>query len=148
MGSYVHDNLINGELVVHEEKPHWILFLSWRSLLTFGLLPWLEYRSSEYAVTTKRVIMKVGWLSRRVLELNLHKIESVNVDQSLMGRLLNFGRVTVIGTGGTRETFDGIASPLAFRKAFQEQESRFEETRDREQLRSSSEKRLSDRLER
>jgi uncharacterized membrane protein YdbT with pleckstrin-like domain len=142
MGSYVHNNLIRGEVVVHEEKPHWILFLSWRSFLTLGLVPMIEYRTSEFAVTNKRVIMKVGWLSRRVLELNLHKIESVNVDQSLIGRLLGYGTVTVIGTGGTRETFDRLASPLAFRKAFQEQESLFEDTRDREE-RSPREKKLS-----
>jgi uncharacterized membrane protein YdbT with pleckstrin-like domain len=138
MGSYVHDNLIRGEVVVHEEKPHWILFLSWPSLLTLGLLPLIEYWTSEFAVTTKRVIMKVGWLSRRVLELNLHKIESVNVDQPLLGRLLGYGTITVIGTGGTRETFHRIASPLVFRKAFQEQESEFEEVRDRDSRTSST----------
>jgi uncharacterized membrane protein YdbT with pleckstrin-like domain len=140
MSSYIEANLIRGETVTYEAKPHWILFVSWRSLLTLGLLPLIDYVTSEFAVTNKRVIMKMGWISRRVLELNLHKIESVNVDQSLLGRLLGYGTITVIGTGGTRETFDRIAHPLAFRKAFQEQESEFEETLDRQRATSSAAK--------
>ena len=127
MSTYIEANLIRGEAVVYEAKPHWILFVSLRSALTLGLLPLIDYWTSEFAVTNKRVIMKMGWISRRVLELNLHKIESVNVDQSLLGRLLGYGTITIIGTGGTRETFDRIAHPLPFRKAFQEQEGEFED---------------------
>jgi uncharacterized membrane protein YdbT with pleckstrin-like domain len=52
--------------------------------------------------------------------MNLNKIESVNVDQSIMGRLLGYGTVTIIGTGGSRETFEQIADPIQFRKKFQE----------------------------
>ena len=140
MSRYIDANLIRGEAVVYQARPHWILFLSWRSLLTLGLLPLVEYVTSEFAVTNKRVIMKTGWISRQVLELNLHKIESVNVDQSLLGRLLGYGTITIIGTGGTRETFDRIAHPLAFRKAFQEQESEFEDTLDRQRACSSTAK--------
>jgi len=131
MGSYIDANLIRGEAVIYETKPHWILFISWRSLFTLGLLPLIEYWTSEFAVTNKRVIMKVGWVARRVLELNLNKIESVNVDQSFLGRLLGYGTITVIGTGGTRETFDRITDPLAFRRAFQEQETEAEASPDR-----------------
>lgn len=132
MATYIEANLIRGEVVAYQAKPHWILFVSWRSFLTLGLLPLIDYRTSEFAVTNKRVIMKMGWISRRVLELNLHKIESVNVGQSLLGRLLGYGTITVIGTGGTRETFDRIAHPFAFRKAFQEQEGEFEERLDQQ----------------
>ena len=140
MSRYIDANLIRGEAVVYQARPHWILFLSWRSLLTLGLLPLVEYVTSEFAVTNKRVIMKIGWISRQVLELNLHKIESVNVDQSLLGRLLGYGTIIVIGTGGKRETFDRIAHPLAFRKAFQEQESEFEDALDRQRASSSTAK--------
>ena len=52
--------------------------------------------------------------------MNSSKIESVNVDQSVMGRILGYGSITIVGTGGTRETFHNISSPLEFRKAFQE----------------------------
>lgn len=137
MGTYIEANLIRGEIVVYQAKPHWILFISWRSFVTLGLLPLIDYRTSEFAVTNKRVIMKMGWISRRVLELNLHKIESVNVDQSLLGRLLGYGTITVIGTGGTRETFERLAHPVAFRKAFQEQEGEFEERLDRQRAGST-----------
>jgi uncharacterized membrane protein YdbT with pleckstrin-like domain len=75
MSRYIEANLIRGEAVAYEAKPHWILFVSWRSLLTLGLLPLIDYVTSEFAVTNKRVIMKTGWISRRVLELNLHKID-------------------------------------------------------------------------
>jgi len=64
--------------------------------------------SSEFAITNKRVIIKVGLISRKTLEMNLSKIESVNVDQSILGRILRYGTLTVIGTGGTRETFTTI----------------------------------------
>jgi len=52
--------------------------------------------------------------------MNLTKIETVNVDQTVMGRILNYGSITIIGTGGTKETFHNIARPMAFRRAFQE----------------------------
>ena len=59
-------------------------------------------------------------IARRTVEMNLSKIESVNVDQSVMGRILGYGTLTIIGTGGTREIFNNISRPLEFRKAFQE----------------------------
>jgi len=122
--SYVHKNLISDEKVVFETRRHWINFFSLRSLFTLGLLPLIEYWTSEFAVTNKRVIMKVGLIRRETLELNLQRIESLNVDQSLMGRLLGYGTITIIGTGGTREPFPRIAHPLEFLKAVQEQLSR------------------------
>ena len=80
----------------------------------------LDRYADEFAVTNKRVIVKTGLISRRTLEMNLSKIESVNVDQSIMGRILGYGTITIIGTGGTRESFPKIANPLLFRKKFQE----------------------------
>ena len=59
-------------------------------------------------------------MSRRTLEMNLSKIKSVNVDQSIFGRLLGYGTITIIGTGRTGELFPNIAEPLQFRKKFQE----------------------------
>ena len=52
--------------------------------------------------------------------MNLSKIESVNVDQTVTRKIFNYGSITIIGTGGTRETFHNISKPLNFRKAFQE----------------------------
>ena len=52
--------------------------------------------------------------------MNLSKIESVNIDQSILGRILGYGTIHIIGTGGTKEAFPQIQKPLEFRKKFQE----------------------------
>jgi uncharacterized membrane protein YdbT with pleckstrin-like domain len=88
--------------------------------LTLFISPLIENWTSEYAITNKRVIIKIGLISRKTLEMNLSKIESVNVDQSIFGRLLGYGAITIIGTGGTRETFSALANPIQFRRVFQE----------------------------
>jgi uncharacterized membrane protein YdbT with pleckstrin-like domain len=121
VGSYVRNNLISGERVVFETRLHWIAFLSLRGLLTLWMLPLIEYATSEFAITNKRVIVKRGLIRRQTLELNLQRVESVSVDQTILGRLLGYGTITIIGTGGTREPFRRIAHPLEFRKAVEEQ---------------------------
>ncbi len=72
--------------------------------------------TTEFAVTNKRVIAKRGLIRRHTLEILLHKVESISVHQSILGRLLNFGTVIVTGTGGTRESFRAIAEPVEVRK--------------------------------
>jgi uncharacterized membrane protein YdbT with pleckstrin-like domain len=83
--------------------------------------PWVKRATSEFAVTDKRVLVKVGLVQRDSLETLLSKIEAIGVDQTLLGRMLGFGTITIVGTGGTRETFDRIASPLEFRRQVQAQ---------------------------
>jgi uncharacterized membrane protein YdbT with pleckstrin-like domain len=120
MGYYVNNNLISGEHVVYRTTYHWKIFWNLKSLLTLFLAPLLAQYSDEFAITNKRIIMKTGLIARRTLELNLSKVESVIVNQSIFGRILGFGDVIIIGTGGTRETFNDIKKPLEFRKKFQE----------------------------
>jgi uncharacterized membrane protein YdbT with pleckstrin-like domain len=120
MGKYVEGNLIKDERVVYEAKLHWIIFISLKALLTLFIAPIIAVSTSEFAITTKRVIIKVGLISRRTLEMNLTKIETVNVNQSIFGRMLGYGTVSIVGTGGTKESFPRISSPLDFRKKFQE----------------------------
>ena len=72
--------------------------------------------TTEFAVTNRRVIAKTGFIHRRTLELLIPKIESIAVYQNIVGRMFNFGSVTVIGTGGTRERFGAIAEPVAVRR--------------------------------
>ena len=120
MGHYVDNNLIKDEQVVYEAKYHWKIFFSLAGLFTLFIAPALARWSDEFVVTNKRVIVKTGIFSRKTLEMNLNKIESVNVDQSIMGRLLNYGTITIIGTGGTRESFPNIGHAVEFRKRFQE----------------------------
>jgi len=120
MGAYVNNNLIRGEVVVYETTYHWIIFFSLKALITLFISPLMDRWTDEFAITNKRIIIKTGLIGRRTIELNLSKIESVNVDQSIFGRILGFGSVQIVGTGGTRETFTNINNPITFRKRFQE----------------------------
>jgi len=146
MASYVENSLIAGEEVVYTTRIHPIVFLSPALfilagiglggfgipqagvlVLGFGVLmlvgAWIRQWASEFAVTNRRVIVKVGFISRRTIEINLSKVESVEVNQDIFARLFNYGTILVIGTGGTKEPFDLINDPLAFRRAVQSQQS-------------------------
>lgn len=81
----------------------------------------IRFLSSEFVVTNMRVVMKEGLLARRSDEILLQKIETIGVDQSLSGRLLGYGTLTVTGTGGAREPFQDVNDPIGFRRAVQEQ---------------------------
>jgi membrane protein YdbS with pleckstrin-like domain len=120
--------------LLHPEWPTYFLFgagaLAVLALL-FGFGPWMRYASSEYAVTDKRVLAKVGVVQRDSLETLLTKVEAIRVDQTVWGRLWNYGTITVIGTGGTEESFHRISHPLEFRRQVQAQIIALEERRDR-----------------
>ena len=138
---YIESNLLNDERVVHRATLHWLIF--WKAalvaaagaallaiqpvvgaiVLLIGLMmavpPLVASKTSEFGVTTRRVIIKTGFVRRRTLELLLRQVEAISVDQSLMGRMLNYGSVTLSGTGGVREIFHNIAAPLEFRRQIQ-----------------------------
>jgi uncharacterized membrane protein YdbT with pleckstrin-like domain len=120
---YVEANLTKNETVTYRAQLHWLIFVfpALLSLVLIGI-PFLigailRYKTSEFAVTNRRVIIKVGLISRKTLELNLNKIESIGVDQSLIARIFNYGSIVIVGSGGTNEPFRHIADPLAFRRA-------------------------------
>jgi len=81
----------------------------------------IRRNATEMAVTNKRVLIKQGITSRRTLEILLQKVESIAVEESMMGRALGFGTVIVKGTGGTPESFRMMASPLEFRSHVEQQ---------------------------
>jgi uncharacterized membrane protein YdbT with pleckstrin-like domain len=139
---YIESNLLPGETVVQRARLHWIVFLKAGAVVVLGLgllyfdpkligliimavgvlmavPPWLQRLTSEFGVTSKRVIIKVGLVQRRTLELLIRQVEAISVDQSLTGRMLNFGTITLTGTGGVKETFHNIANPLEFRRSIQ-----------------------------
>jgi len=141
--SYVDDQLMTGEQILYRARMHWILFL-WPAIffvfaitslgsgsgpvlifgglgLLTGILSFLNYTTSEFALTDKRIIAKVGFIRRNSLELLLSKVEAVLIDQSVLGRLTGYGTIVISGTGGTRSPFSKIAAPLEFRKKTQEQ---------------------------
>ncbi|MDE2330367.1 MAG: PH domain-containing protein [Bradyrhizobium sp.] len=79
------------------------------------LTAWFHRWTTETDVTNLRVVHKTGFIKRRTFEMSLDKVESVDVNQSILGRLLNYGDVTVRGVGEGAETISTIASPLDFR---------------------------------
>jgi uncharacterized membrane protein YdbT with pleckstrin-like domain len=83
--------------------------------LASGIPALVRRQTTELAVTDRRVIYKSGVLARHTLEMNRSKVESVDVDQSLLGRLLGFGTIVVRGTGGSLEPIRMISDPLTFR---------------------------------
>src|SRR4051812_46087635 len=129
MGSYVDEVLIKDEQVIYRGHLTLWAFFWWIAgglvlLLAFGLglllwlWAWLLYRSTELAVTNKRIIVKAGVIQRNTTEMFLEKVESIQVEQGVMGRLFDFGTITVSGTGGDHAPVRSVSRPLEFRKAF------------------------------
>jgi uncharacterized membrane protein YdbT with pleckstrin-like domain len=83
--------------------------------LSTGLRAFIRRATTELAVTDHRVIYKSGLISRHTIEMNRDKVESVDVDQSLLGRIFGYGTVIVRGTGGSLEPMRNIGEPLTFR---------------------------------
>jgi len=145
--SYVDSNLLEGESVLYRTRLHWKLFVApvlfalivaiavasialygtWNAFawipvavaLLWLLARFIKRQTSEFVVTNKRVLMKVGVFTTRSIELLLSKVEAITVHQSLTGRLLGYGDIVLTGSGGTNEPFSTIQSPLAFRNAVQ-----------------------------
>lgn len=141
---YVENNLMNGESVIYRAKLHWIIFtlpvfffllsliffingnagfggfIIFIAILT-GLVAFINLKTSEFVVTTKRVIVKTGLIRRDSFEVLLNKVESIGIDQSILGRIFGYGTAVVNGTGGKESYLSKISAPLEFRKHVQEQ---------------------------
>jgi uncharacterized membrane protein YdbT with pleckstrin-like domain len=76
---------------------------------------WFRRWTTETDVTNRRVVHKEGFIKRDTFEMSLDKVESVDVSQSIMGRLLDYGDVTILGVGEGKKAIKTIAAPLAFR---------------------------------
>ena len=81
----------------------------------------VKYSSSEFGITNQRVLLKTGFIRRKSLEVLLSKVEAIQVNQDILGRIFGYGSIMVSGTGGTRDIFHKISNPLEFRKKIQEQ---------------------------
>jgi len=147
--SYIDKNLMDGETIIYRSQLHWIVFLwpvIWFVLAIFytgadsvglgvfvflvailtAISSFINYSTSEFGITNKRVIAKVGFIRRNSLEVLLNKVEGIQVDQGMLGRMLNYGSITISGTGGTKDPFRKIVAPLEFRKKAQEQIASFQ----------------------
>ena len=144
--SYIDQTLLADEHVVYRTALHWIIFgravavliagivvliafshvpLAGLAVVLVGVLmlipPLIAYQTTELGVTNKRLITKVGFIRRRTLELLLRQVEAISVDQSLTGRMFNYGSITLTGTGGVREIFHQVREPLELRRRIQGQ---------------------------
>ena len=95
-------------------------FLLLLALLS-GISAVVTYMTSEFAVTNKRVLFKMGFIRRRSLDLMLAKVEAIGINQSVLGRLLGYGTVVITGTGGVRQPFKNVVNPLELRRQVQKQ---------------------------
>jgi hypothetical protein len=149
LGSYTAATLQENEQPLHHTAIHWMalsgsiigavltliiilpiaMFAAWKDfywawlllVIPLGILgsAIVTVRTSELVITDRRVLIKVGFIQRHTFEMFISKIESVAVFQSMLGRLFNYGTVTIRGTGGSSESFTTIAAPLQFRDAIQ-----------------------------
>ena len=89
--------------------------------LFMAIPAFVDRATSEFAVTNKRVIIKVGWIQRRSVETLLTKVEGIEVHQGICARAFDYGTIVITGTGGSKEPFERIGAPLLFRRKVQEQ---------------------------
>jgi len=131
MTSYVEKTLIQNEKIIYTGKvslwslaPNFIVGLLLLPAFGLGLLfwlaAWIRYATTELAFTNKRVIAKYGFISRKTVEINLAKVESMQVNQGILGRLFNFGTLVVSGAGNPQAPISGISNPMTFRRSFME----------------------------
>lgn len=138
MNSYINDSMVEGEVLLHLSHislwpyVHHILFglalLVSPAFTGFGLptflgAAWLFYvfiiyESTELAITDRRIIVKRGVMSRSTSELYLNRVEGVEVEQSVIGRILKFGTVTINGVGTEVAPVTRVHGPMEFRHAF------------------------------
>jgi len=140
---YIDNNLLAGEEVVYRAKLHPIIFAPGTAVVLLGIIIALSYSQiiglvvgvigvlmgaaelvrynySEFAVTNRRVIAKFGAFNRSSLELQLNRVEGIDVHQTVFGQFFDYGTIGVRGIGGTEELFPSVATPLEFRKHVQE----------------------------
>jgi uncharacterized membrane protein YdbT with pleckstrin-like domain len=86
-----------------------------------GLSAYAAYLSTDFIITSKRVLMKTGFLRRTIIETLLSRVESIIIQQSILGRLCNFGSVAIAGANGARNPLLHVPQPLKFRHIIEEQ---------------------------
>lgn len=129
--SYIEKNLSPGETIVYRGQlslwPYAFLIVIGVCavpLLGSGLLllayVYIKVATTEVAVTDRRVIAKFGFISRSTIEMSVRRIESIQVDQGILGRIFDYGSIVMSGAGNPLAPIPGISNPMAFRRAFLE----------------------------
>ena len=131
MTSYIEDALIQDEKIIHVGHislwslahliiPGVILLPAFGLGLIFLVIAYIRYKTTELAFTNKRVIAKFGFISRHTVEININKVESIQVNQNVWGRIFNYGTLILSGAGTPQAPIPGISNPIQFRRAFME----------------------------
>jgi len=130
VASYIESTLITGEKIIAEARlslwsmlPEIILGIVLLPVvvgLFFLIRVYLRYISTELAFTNKRVIAKFGFIRRQTIELHMSKIESIQVEQGILGRIFDYGTLVISGAGNPQAPIPGISEPMLFRRAFME----------------------------
>ncbi len=143
---YIEKLLIQNEKIIYTTKISWTAFLKPILVLLVGIyfqmnvylgepigiliilggIAWLiltliSSKFSEFAVTDKRIFIKTGFIKTNSLEIMLHKIEGIFVEQGMIGKIFNSGTIVIKGTGGTGSPFSNIDAPYDFRNAVNEE---------------------------
>jgi uncharacterized membrane protein YdbT with pleckstrin-like domain len=132
--SYVDTSLGRGEVVKYLAHKHWVVFVFPVILVLISVVVpvllvatipmifwvWLVRRTTELAVTNKKVVGKWGVIARKTFEQRLEKIDSIQVNQGVFGRLLGYGTLQVHGSGLSMTPIPRISDPLAFRRRVEE----------------------------
>lgn len=124
--SYVQSTIGKDEKVIYNIYYHWSYdILAYLYLIVFGVLiigiilffkMMINKWTTERVLTNKRYIQKTGWISRKTEEISINKIEEVEMFQSILGRILNYGSVNISGTGIGKIKLSLIDDPLTFQK--------------------------------
>ncbi|AEE26335.1 PH domain-containing protein [Francisella hispaniensis] len=123
MGKYIDQHLRKDEVIEYRASvsnwvfliPVIIAILIFPIGLILLLYPIIIKLTTEMAITNQKVIGKTGFISRNSIDLRFEKVESVKLSQGVLGRILNYGTITVSGTGSTQANFKFISNPVAFR---------------------------------
>jgi len=126
---YIDESLAEGETIIQRGQwPGIFWFGAWAALILLGIAivgififvrSAVIMKTTDFAVTNRRVILKRGWLNRRTQELAVESIEGVSVDQSMIARMFGYGRIVVTGTGDAVIVFPPMAHPVAFRRSIE-----------------------------
>ncbi len=126
---YVDESLAEGETIIQRgQYPGIFWFGAWAALILLGIIlvgififvrSVIVMKTTDFAVTNRRVILKTGWLNRRTQELAVESVEGVSLEQSFIARIFGYGRVVVTGTGDAVIAFPPMAHPVAFRRSIE-----------------------------
>lgn len=136
MGSYIEENLARDEKIIIKAQVTWLSqfgYLLFGALFILAAIPSknsiffllgvifiviaaIHVLTTELALTNRRIIAKSGLIRRNTIELKANRVESLGVDQGVLGRIFNFGSIVVKGTGGSQAPIPYIARPMEFRQ--------------------------------